>query len=201
MCGRGEGGERENGWSKEDEDKALPTWQKLKRARLRAGPPALPLWVPLLCCSFWKKKKERERGREQSVRAALISTWTTAGRLILKDKTKKALSMWQSVEWQQQGGGWGMVGQLRGWLLRHFSWWRGKQELSGLKTMIWAQRLVRCWTDSGVWQTVLLHKVLPEWGVEFKRGPEGPRVPATKWEKRWKSHRRGKRSPGWVKDM
>lgn len=148
-----------------------------------------------------KKKRERERGREQSVRAALISTWTTAGRWMLQDKTKKVLSMWQSVEWQQRGGGWGVVGQLRGWLLRHFSWRRGKQELSGLKTMIWAQRLVRCWTDSGVWQTVLLHKVLPEWGVEFKRGPEGPRVPATKWEKRWKSHRRGKMSPERVKDM
>lgn len=48
----------------------------------------------------------------------------------------------------------------------------------------WGQRLV------DVRQTASCAVVvLPEWGVKFKRGPEGPRVPAAEWERGWKSHR------------
>ena len=151
-----------------------------------------------------KKKRERKRHRAVSMDSSDFDL-DDCCEMNVKRQNKESLINATKRYMTAAGLGWERVaGQLKGWLLRHFSWWRGKQELSGLKKMmIWAQRLVRCWTDSGVWQTVLLHKVLPEWGVEFKRGPEGPRVPATQWERRWRSHRRGKkkRSPERVKDM
>lgn len=80
MCGGGEGVERENGRRKEDEDKALPTRQN-SRGLVFVQVLQLSLSGSLSCAALsGKKKRDRERGREQSVRAALISTWTTAGR-------------------------------------------------------------------------------------------------------------------------
>ena len=118
------GGERGNGWSKEDEDKALPT-RRNSRGLVFVQVLQLSLSGSLSCAALsggkTKKKRERKRHRAVSMDSSDFDL-DDCCEMNVKRQNKESLINATKRYMTAAGLGWeGVAGQLKGWLLHHFS--------------------------------------------------------------------------------